>query len=525
MQRSIQQLYEVILLDLEQVQKDMSWKAPGRGITELKMGFVKLTLAVFHLIAALTSVEALDEPLIAFGRRRTVEAKWSCWCEALRNVIDHPPATVSWLQVLTMLLEKHPDCISDEDVVVLLDLVYVIQKETNWVKVVHWSMSCLRELAVACKGRLRQQHDQWMKVWATAVRLVSQHRCEEAAFDLLAALLQCNIVSPDIEPWRLLGQCIPSSQAVNFVLSHFQSHSIPENFKTNQGVVHGKDGTLFPLRRQLFDWLLPVPDKSLGRFTAEVTEDGNFKLDASSRASPPQAAQLLFALTQKDPKNAINTMQLSCAFSSVENEGSCQWDSFLCQMGQSYLCSTFSTLIEENKVAVTHLVTSRSVTSLQLLLCEQMAKLCEHLVTPFESKHCMSLQETKQAVLDTIKFAAYLCSIVIHTVSLLAFSNSVTLDGMEESDLIVSLSKLLQFLASQINELSFVQDEMDQSTYNVFTALQHLESMLFVLTCSANRTREEQEQLKKLRQICKTVIPSSLVHCLIRISDGQVGWL
>ena len=73
------------------------------------------------------------------------------------------------------------------------------------------------------------------------------------------------------------------SQAVNFVLSHFQSHSIPENFKTNQGVVHGKDGTLFPLRRQLFDWLLPVPDKSLGRFTAEVTEDGNFKLDASSR--------------------------------------------------------------------------------------------------------------------------------------------------------------------------------------------------------------------------------------------------
>lgn len=31
-----------------------------------------------------------------------------------------------------MLLEKHPDCISDEDVVVLLDLVYVIQKETNW---------------------------------------------------------------------------------------------------------------------------------------------------------------------------------------------------------------------------------------------------------------------------------------------------------------------------------------------------------------------------------------------------------
>ena len=52
----------------------------------------------------------------------------------------------------------------------------------------------------------------------------------------------------------------------------------------------------------------------------------------------------------------------------------------------------------------------------------------------------MSLQETKQAVLDTIKFAAYLCSIVIHTVSLLAFSNSVTLDGMEESDLIVSLS-------------------------------------------------------------------------------------
>lgn len=31
MQRSIQQLYEVILLDLEQVQKDMSWKAPGYG--------------------------------------------------------------------------------------------------------------------------------------------------------------------------------------------------------------------------------------------------------------------------------------------------------------------------------------------------------------------------------------------------------------------------------------------------------------------------------------------------------------
>ena len=62
-------LYEVILSDLEQVLKDMSWKAPGlvlsvlyvhvlldcflmhsRSITGQKNGFVKLAAAVFHQV-------------------------------------------------------------------------------------------------------------------------------------------------------------------------------------------------------------------------------------------------------------------------------------------------------------------------------------------------------------------------------------------------------------------------------------------------------------------------------------------
>lgn len=72
-QRNVQQLYDVILSDLERVWKDMSWKAPGlaaglaviiilhgiwcltwrvhrRGVTEQRKGFVKLAVAVFHQV-------------------------------------------------------------------------------------------------------------------------------------------------------------------------------------------------------------------------------------------------------------------------------------------------------------------------------------------------------------------------------------------------------------------------------------------------------------------------------------------
>jgi hypothetical protein len=119
-------------------------------------------------MAALTAGDYL-EASVSFGRRY-IEAKWSVWCNTLKSVGDHPQAAVSWLQILSLLIEKHPECISSDEIGVLLGIAHVMQKDSKWIEVLHWSMCCLHELALACKGKVLNSKAEWMSLWLTTVR-------------------------------------------------------------------------------------------------------------------------------------------------------------------------------------------------------------------------------------------------------------------------------------------------------------------------------------------------------------------
>lgn len=52
----------------------------------------------------------------------------------------------------------------------------------------------------------------------------------------------------------------------------------------------------------------------------------------------------------------------------------------------------------------------------------------------------MSPQGKRLAVIDRLKFSAYHCSVVVHTVTLLASTKAISLDSMKDSRLMVSLA-------------------------------------------------------------------------------------
>jgi ataxia telangiectasia mutated family protein len=354
-------------------------------------------------------------------------------------------------------------------------------------------------------------------------RFISLQKGEEGtAFALLAALLQSKLVEPSVEPWKWLGQCIPSSEAVDFVSSHLNSYAIPENFRAISEVSQSKQAALFPLRRQLFDWLLPVPREAIGLLNTQGAI-GALRQNLSIRASPQKVAQLLFILTQRDPRAVANSMKITR--SKETEDDSLKWERFIYSMGQAYLQSAFSKVVTENVVEVNGPVAAlgSSVVSLQLLLCEQISELSELLSEPIEMDTTMLVQDRQLAEVERLKFSAYHCSVVAHTVAFLTSAKAISLESLKDSRLMVSLSRLLHSLASQINESSLQCDSsLDQAAEIGLTLLHYLESMLSALMFSNSRVTDDDMQFKQLRQIFAELMPPPLLDWLCSMSCHQI---
>ncbi|KAJ7363434.1 hypothetical protein OS493_009588 [Desmophyllum pertusum] len=323
----LQRLYEAIVADIDQLKNRVLRSSSTKLDPGFTSQFIELATDVFHQVFwAQTTYRSMQDTTPEPGaKRQKIELGWHAARDTLESNSENL-VLLSWLQILAALFAKHPSSIPASEFHPFFSILQQLQTR-------HKRRAQLDSRVVDSVNPILKQ------IWTCTLRVVGIKHLTDCGFSLLTTLLKELVVPPDPEMFCvILGSGIPSRPSFEFLATYLQLYSLPENFQPASplGLTEPSKGS-YPLRHQLFNWLMPVDEEGDG--TNDILTFWASKT-VSRLPSMQLVAGVLVSLTQKF-STAIEIVGVELSVHKTPDACPQDTDAMLIQMQEVYLKSTF----------------------------------------------------------------------------------------------------------------------------------------------------------------------------------------
>ncbi|CAH3032263.1 unnamed protein product [Porites lobata] len=534
--KCLQRLYSAIVDDIEQLKKRVVRTSSVKLDPGFAPHFIELAADVFHQVfwaqSNYHSISTNQDSTEPGAKRQKIELGWQFSREVLENSSENL-VLLSWLQILPSLFCKHPSSIPATEFQPFFLVLHQLQtkhKRHETIQQVLRSVEALVQCFAKRKCQLEKHVIESIKptlkqIWVSALRIIGIKHVTDSGFSLLIALLK-EQVHPDPDIFvTILGSGVPSRISVEFLYTYLVHHHLPEKLDcvSTGGFPVTREGS-YPLRHQLFNWMLPIDDGS------DTSSDvlAFWAAKSSSRLpNMPQLATVLVALTQKFPTTMDFLHMNSPRYHSPE-EFSHDAERALDQMQEVYLKSTFDkvnircwngSFNQRKKKPTIQSNYNRKIDSLCILLCDRLSQiataLCENL--EIQSSGGMSKERLVSfggRIEGLVRFCCLACQVMVYLIK----SNSLTQEEVENLPVKKKIGNLLNKVADGVSEISKSHDLEVTTRMEVLTGIiSELERMFTVLS----ETALSPELFCGM--ILREKTPRSLLSEIVAIYSGELA--
>ncbi|CAB3982970.1 serine- kinase ATM [Paramuricea clavata] len=492
----------------------------------LKAAVIELCADICHQLFwfhSETSLMAVDsnkfEGSPSSSKRRKIDVGWNVLRDTLTNS-QETPALLGWLQITAKLLSKYPSDLPTKEYVPLLTSLHQLQIECKRQEVISTVMICLKHLA-ACHVELSEASVEgisskttWRNVWLAALRTCSSHGLQDASFQLLECIVKEKLADADTEPWKLLTDVGSNSSefSLQLVWRYLTTLPLPEHFKVFQN-----EHSHYPLRHQLFDWLLPPVSK--------IEQQGyNVCISYSkifSRLPMDLLSRVLVVLTQRvcyTTNKCVHTLD-------SKRRTSEQFEKDLEEMENIYILSSFDKRAETNLVDAVTLDEMESlsgdnntVAELLSYLVQRMIEISQKLLETSDTE-CSTISSPQGSIRCADKRCEVLArfgSLSTKVLGLLLFLNAWNFKDLTDSPLYLVTMRVLKAVSSGMAESLHHKDEAGKAIAGQsFTAT--LSDLFLCGFFATNFADRHTILLKPIMKVLRSLTSKELVEYMMQI--------
>ena len=293
----------------------------------------------------------------------------------------------------------------------------------------------------------------------------------------MSLIINYNIVQPEKEIWSLFLPSIslPVQESVHFLQTFVQSSSLPENFQPSllQAGTDSEEKLMFPLRRQLLQWLIPN----------DTTTDNR---KVTSLPDPNQLAHLLVLLIVKN-NNQLSQQSTTKFIPKLT-------DAETVYIQTSHEFPFFS--VEKAGDSITHcapVLISVLLRNMEGLLKENLCR-------------CMDIADVNTS--HVITLAKEACCVARFMYWLLRY-NIVTKDNINTTDAFLMLKAVLKKLSMFFCDVSPTQNPK-----------QYVDALMWLQKLFNSDALDSSNVI--VARICRSFVPDKLIELLLKIVFDKV---
>ncbi|XP_028397504.1 serine-protein kinase ATM-like [Dendronephthya gigantea] len=509
----LQKIYLTICADLKQESLRIK-QSPLTGLTE---AVIELSANVLHQLFWFHSKKSPVPVVSGPGsfKRRKVEVGWN----VLRDTLTNSPETsalLGWLQITAKLLSKYPNCLPDGEYLSLLTSLHQLQIERKKQEIISGVMECLQHLSACCVKLLEPRPSveeisvktTWRNVWLAALRTCSSPGLQNASFQLLESIIQTKLVDADTEPWKLLTDvgCSSSECSLLFLWRYLVTLPLPERFHyTNQA----SELSHYPLRHQLFEWLLP----SVSKIEQQgYSVEGHYSR-ILSRLPLGLLSRVLVMLTQR----VCHTTSGLAHILDFERKCVGKFAEGFKEVENIYLLSSFNKRTETNLVDPLTLVEesttdNNTVKELLSFLVQRMVEISEKLTENLdgESSVLSSPHGSTQAAEKRHELLPRFSCLSTKVLGLFLYINAFNFNELTECPLYRATKKVLNAVSSRMAESLGQKDDLKGKAVLGASFIATLND-LFLCGPSTNQFNRD------ILEVVRSMTPTEMIESMMQI--------
>ncbi|XP_046853206.1 serine-protein kinase ATM-like [Xenia sp. Carnegie-2017] len=514
-------LYKTISSEIEQA----SGRVRGQNMkleSGLTSSMVNLASHVCHQLFWLQSKSliSLESSTIEDSnslKRRKIDICWTSLVDIFNNS-QETSTLLSWLQIATKILSTFPGSLPSEEYVPLICSLYKLQVESKRVEIILAVMTCEKHFAsqhchlpeVNIENAIVKTT--WSNIWNSTLRNCCSHALQDVSFQLLEVIVKEKLVNADLEPWKLLTNsvCSSSHDSLNFICTYITAFPLPEHFNLSNNIFQNVP-CHYPLRHQLFDWLLPPKNK--------IEEQGSSIFvtytKLFSRCRKDVLSYILVILTQR---------QCSCSLLQppLQRASCSNFDEKLKRIETNYLVSSFDEMVESSLVDSNTLNKTQSSSAVNDTVSELLEYLVKRLVEIsekiMESEECCGLSSSQkfQSIDGKCGFFANFCSLMSKLMGLMLHLKVFTFEDLKKSSLFLVSQNIFKALSQGMFECSRHPNDLEKNALTQSFG-DILKDLFLFDYFSTNMKKHFEEYFNETMKILRSLMPKQMINCMMNI--------